>query len=149
MARLNRCSSFHKMTYEEMLGRRESAKIAQDLETKANKIQFRVIDPPKVPVKPSGPNRLLFLSAVLIGGLGAGAAFAFVLSQIDDSIPSTARLKEIFTLPVLGAVSAIISTADRRRRVFELSSFALISLGLVGAYGGLVAVELFGVVDRV
>jgi len=149
LARLNRDYSILKKNYEEMLGRRESAKIAQDLETKANKIQFRVIDPPKVPVKPSGPNRLLFLSAVLIGGLGAGAAFAFVLSQIDDSIPSTARLKEIFTLPILGAVSAIISTADRRRRVFELSSFALISLGLVGAYGGLVAVELFGIVDRV
>jgi len=141
LGRLNRDYSVIKTNYEKMLSRREAAKIAQDLETKANKVQFRVIDPPKVPVEPAGPNRLLFLSVVLVGGLGAGVAFGFVLSQIDDSFPSTSRVKEVLAYPVLGAISRIVSVADRRRRVFELSSFTLIWMGLIGAYGGLVAIE--------
>jgi hypothetical protein len=140
--RLNRDYGVIKRNYEQLLGRRESAKLASDLETKADQVQFRIVDPPQLPLKPSGPNRLLFLSAVLAVGLGAGVAFAFALSQIDDSIPNVLRLRETFALPVLGGVSAIMSAAQRRRRILELSSFAMITIGLVTAYGGLVAVEV-------
>ncbi len=149
LSKLDRDYGILKKNYEELLARRESARIANDLETKADKVQFRVVDPPELPVEPDGPNRLLFLTIVLIGGIGAGVGFGFVLSQVDDSIATPSRLRERFVVPVLGTVSRIVSTADRRRRILELATFALVCFGLVGAYGGLVAIEAFAVLDKI
>ncbi|MFQ5785355.1 MAG: XrtA system polysaccharide chain length determinant [Alphaproteobacteria bacterium] len=144
---LDRDYSIIKSNYQQLLARRESAKLAQDLETKTDQVQFRIIDPPKVPVEPSGPNRLLFLTVVMIGGLAAGIAFSFVLSQVDDSFPTATSLMEAFVVPVIGTVSAVISTADRRIRVLEISSFALVCLGLAGAFAGVLAIEVFDVIS--
>lgn len=145
LAKLDRDYGIIKRNYEELLARRESARIAQELDTKADKIKFRVIDPPKAPVEPTGPKRLLFLTVVLIAGLGAGLTFGLVLGQIDDTFSTVSRLKSAFVVPVLGTISAIVSAADRRRRAVEFSSYILVCLGLVGAFGGLIAIEvLFG-----
>ncbi len=145
LAKLDRDYGIIKQNYEKLLARREAARFANDLETKTDKIQFRIVDPPQIPVKPDGPNRLLYLTIVLIGGIGAGIGFGFVLSQADDSITNATRLRERFVVPVLGTISRIASTADRRRRALELATFMLVCFGLVGAYGGLVAVEVFAV----
>jgi hypothetical protein len=145
LKRLNRDYGQFKKNHDELLARRESARLAQDLETKADSVEFRVVDPPQVPLTPSGPNRLLFLSVVLIAGVGAGIALAFALSQIDDSMSNVLRLRESFALPVLGGVSAIVDQARRRRRMLEISGFAMVATGLFTAYGGLVALEFFNV----
>ncbi len=141
LARLNRDYAVIRKNYEQLIARREAARLAEDLETKADKVQFRIVDPPQVPLKPSGPDRPLFLSMVLVAAIGGGIAFAYALSQIDDSITNLWRLRESFALPVLGSVSAMMSAAQRRRQALELSSFAMIVIGLLTAYGGLLAVE--------
>ncbi|HEX9835832.1 MAG TPA: XrtA system polysaccharide chain length determinant [Alphaproteobacteria bacterium] len=142
LQRLNRDYDIIKRGYLELRQRQESAKLARDLETKAQKIQFRIVDPPLVPAKPSGPNRPLFLSVVLAAGVASGSVFAFLLGQLNKTFPSAQSLRHAFTYPVIGGVTAISSPADRWRRMRELVSFGLVCLGLFAAYGGLVAVEL-------
>lgn len=144
LQKLNRDYGIVKRGYEQLRQRQESARLARDLETKAQKIQFRVIDPPKVPIKPSGPNRPLFMSVVLLAGLGAGVAFAFLLSQISTTFPSAQRLRATFALPVVGSVTAIMSSFERRRRLRELVSFGTVLAALFGAYGMLLIVEMAG-----
>jgi polysaccharide chain length determinant protein (PEP-CTERM system associated) len=141
LVKLNRDYAIIKQGYEELRKRKESARLASDLETKAQKVQFRVIDPPKVPIKPSGPNRPLFLTVVLLAGIGAGIAFAFLLGQITTTFPSAQRLQAAFTLPVVGSVSAIFSPLEERRRTRELLGFGLVSACLLVAFVGLVAIE--------
>gem|GEM_PF-5945503 len=91
----------------------------------------------------------MFLTVVLLGGIGAGVGFGFVLSQVDETIATPGRLREKFVVPVLGTVSRIVSLADRRRRILELATFVLVCFGLVGAYGGLVAIEAFAALDKI
>ncbi len=145
LKRLNRDYDVVKKNHDQLLARRESARLAQDLETKADSVEFRVVDPPQVPLSPSGPNRLLFLTVVMVAGLGAGLALPFALSQIDDSISNVLRLRESFAVPVLGGVSAIVSQTRRRRRMVELSGFAMMAAGLFTAYAGMVALEFMNV----
>jgi len=142
LAQLMRDYDVIKKGYQELRARQESAKLARDLETKAQKVQFRIIDPPLVPMKPSGPNRPMLLSAVLFGGIAAGLAFAFLLAQINTSFSSVQALRNAFQLPVVGSVTAIRAAGERWRRKRELFSFALVCLGLMAAYGGLTAVEM-------
>ena len=91
--------------HEEMLQRRESARISSDVENSAGDVSFRVVDPPFVPSKPSEPNKLLLNAGVLVVALGAGVALALGLSLIHP-IVSDARMLAVATgLPLLGSVT--------------------------------------------
>jgi hypothetical protein len=144
LSRLNRDYALIKTNYDQLRQRQESARMARDLETKAQKVQYRIVDPPKVPLKPSAPNRPLFLAGVLFAGLGAGAAFAFLLSQLHQTYSTVGRLRSAFTLPVLGSITIITSAADRWRRARELVGFSLVAASLFAAFFGLLAIETVG-----
>jgi polysaccharide chain length determinant protein (PEP-CTERM system associated) len=139
---LNRDYGIIRKNYEELLSRREAAKIAEDVDTKGDKVNFRVIDPPVVPASPSGPDRPTYLTMVLLAGLGAGAVIALFLGQLRDVFSDLQSLKERYDFPVLGSVSAVLSSSQRRRRLLELACFGLVFLGLIGAYGGLMVIEV-------
>jgi polysaccharide chain length determinant protein (PEP-CTERM system associated) len=143
MARLDRDYSVIKRNYDELLARREAARIGQDLETQTKSVQFRLIDPPEVPAKPTGPNRLLFVSAVFVVGLGAGCVFAFFISQLDSTMRHVEQVRTAFQLPILGGVSMIQSAWAMRRQRIEVASFGLACLSLLGAYLGLLSIEMF------
>jgi len=144
LGRLNRDYAIIKGNYDQLRQRQESARMARDLETKAQKVQYRIIDPPKVPLKPSAPNRTLLLAAVLLVGIGAGAAFAFLLTQIHPTYSTVGRLRDTFTLPVLGVVTIIQSQSDRWRRMRELIGFSLVTSSLLIAFIGLLMIETIG-----
>ena len=144
LIKLDRDYNIVRNGYQQLRQRQESARMARDLETKAQKVQFRIIDPPKVPINPSGPNRRRFASVVLIIGIGAGIAFAFLLSQLSVTFASVAALRSSFALPIVGSVSAIRSAVERRRSARELLGFGIVSFGLFAAFGGLLAIEAIG-----
>lgn len=143
LGRLTRDYDVIRRNYNELTSRREAAKIGQEIETQTKNIQFRLIDPPEVPQKPTGPNRPLFLSIVLVFGLGAGLAFAFLLGQLDSSIRNVEQLRAAMKLPVLGSISAIRSAWDRRRRLLAGLAYGTICLALGGAYLGLLTIEMY------
>jgi len=142
LQRLVRDYDIIRKGYHELRARQESARLARDLETKAQKVQFRIVDPPLVPPKPSGPNRPLFLSGVLLVGIASGLVFAFALGQINTTYSTVQSLRTAFQLPVIGAVTAITAAPERWRRRREVISFMLVCLGLFAAYGGLITVEM-------
>lgn len=144
LSKLNRDYQIIRDGYQQFRQRQESARLANDLETKAQKVQFRIIDPPQVPLAPSGPTRQIYLGMVLFAGLGVGIAFAFLISQINRSFSTVQRLRSTFALPVLGGISAVLSPRERRRRVRELLTFSMVTASLLVAFAGLVTIELYG-----
>lgn len=126
-----------KKNYTELLARRESARIAENADKKGDKIDIKTIDTPEVPNLPSSPNWPLFLSMVLVAGLGAGVGVAFVLSQIDSSFSTTTSLQSL-GLPILGSIS-VISAFDRKPRYWFMGTkaFGFAVVMLVVVYGGL------------
>ena len=65
MVQLNRDYEINKKNYDQLLTRRESAQMSEDMEAKTDVIDFKVIDPPYVPPNPAFPNRPLLFSLVL------------------------------------------------------------------------------------
>lgn len=135
MAQLNRDYSVNKSNYDQLLSRRESASIAADMSTQSGIADFRIIDPPTLPSKPSAPNRLLLLPLAALAGLLAGFALTFLVSQLRPAFSGARQLREISGLPVLGTVSMLSSIERRRRRRNGLVAFGS---GLV-AYAGVFA----------
>lgn len=142
LTRLNRDYGLNKEQYDELLRRREAARISEDVDQQADDIKLKVIEPPRIPLTPVGPNRVLFMSMVLGGALAAAGGLAFLLSQINPRFYSSEELKELTLLPVLGTVSLVFSARQRTERRMELAVFAMVFVGLLGLYGGLVALEL-------
>ena len=123
-----------KRNYEELLQRRESAKLAEAADNKADKIHFRIVDPPIVPSEPSWPNRPLMYSAVLLIGFAAGAAVPFLLAQLDRSFASIAEMKAA-GLPVLGGITKVLELRSRWRHSINLMGLTACTLVLLCAYG--------------
>ena len=130
--------------YAELRERQEAARLAEELETKTNKVQFRIVDPPQVPITPIGPNRPLMLGGVFGGALGAGVGLAVLLGMLKGSFADTTRLRAAFPMPILGSVSAVLSVADRRRHAFALAVYGVVAIGLFSTFGGLLLLETLG-----
>ena len=142
MAKLTRDYDVIRKSYEELLNRREAAKIGNDLETQTQTIQFRIIDPPDAPPMPVAPKRALLVTAVLVGALFAGIGFAFLLANIDDSVKSISELRDLFDIPVLGAISMISLPTQKRRTFYQAAGFAASCVALIVAYAGILSVIL-------
>ena len=141
LARLNRDYDVIKSKYEQFLSRRETARIAQDRDNKADKVQFRIIDPPKVPSFPTGPNRPVLLTLVLFLGLGAGVGVAAVMVILDTTYSTASGLRDEFGLPVLGTVTSLKSMGHRLWGVSRVATTAVAALGIFATYGLLQLVE--------
>ena len=133
---LDRDYNVLKRNYEELISRRESANIAQAADTQADKVQFRIVDAPQVPLTPVSPNRPLLYSGVLIAGLGAGVGAAFLLVQLDRSFSTQSSLRA-FGLPVLGTISRIQLLDTRRRSIQQAAGLAASAFALLMIYGAL------------
>src|SRR5439155_7922909 len=76
---LDRDYAVKKKNFDELLARREQARLAEAADTTADKIQFRIIDPPQVPVVPAAPNQPVLLSGVLVAAIGAALGLPILL----------------------------------------------------------------------
>lgn len=145
LQRLNRDYSINKSQYDELLKRRELAYMAQEADQSEDDVKVKIIEPPRVPLLPTGPNRLLFASIVLVVGLGAGAGLSFVLSQLNPRVVDVPELKELSGLPVIGVISMTSSPMHRQQRRYELMAFSAALSGLVLIYVGQVVLFVMGV----
>lgn len=135
MTQLNRDYAVHKTNYDSLVARRESANIAVEMDNQSGIAEFRLIDPPSLPVKPSAPNRLLLMPVAGAAGLAIGLALTFLLSQLRPSFVDGRGLREVTGLPVLGTVSMLSTPERRRARLRGLFAFGGGLAGFVGAIG--------------
>jgi polysaccharide chain length determinant protein (PEP-CTERM system associated) len=132
----------YRQNYDALLKRRESVTMSGEVESKTDTVDFRVIDPPFVPSQPAWPNRPLLLSLVTLGGLGAGIAVAFLLSQLRRTVTDRRALRELTGLPLLGAVSRVETDESRRRKRKGLLAYLAALGSLIGAYGAVMILQL-------
>lgn len=133
---MDRDYSVLRKNYEELLGRLQSANIAQAADTQADKVKLQIIDPPEIPRLPVAPNRMLLVTGVLLGGLGTGAGLTILFGQLDRSFSSVDDLRKL-GLPVLGGIS-VLGLIPFRQRLMSVFRFSAAVAVLVGIYGGLI-----------
>lgn len=141
--RINRDYDVLKQQYDKLLRDREELRLRGQVETEHNSVKFQVIDGPTSPRSPIAPNRPLLLAGVLLVGLGAGAGVAFAIGHLRSTFATTARLEQAIGLPVLGAISTVLTDGARELRRKRLTYFCAASSALGGLFAVLVAIELF------
>jgi polysaccharide chain length determinant protein (PEP-CTERM system associated) len=144
LAKLNRDYDVTHGRYLELVDRRESARLSQEVGQSAGKVNIRVIEPPRVPSRPSGPQRLLLLTGVLFGAMGAGLGWGLLRYFLQPTFVNLRQVKDSIGFPVLGSVSLFLSPEHKARRRQQLATFITATILLVGIFGGVLFYEDIG-----
>jgi polysaccharide chain length determinant protein (PEP-CTERM system associated) len=135
---LDRDYNVKRKNFEELLQRREQTGISEAADTTADKIQFRVIDPPQIPAAPVAPNRPMLVSAVFVVAIGAAMGIPLLFLQFDKSFTTVSSVRAL-GLPVLGSVSRVAAPGSRRRTALQIAALCATASILVAIYAGLLA----------
>lgn len=136
LSELNRDYEVMRERYLNLVERREAVKLAQSAGQSTSDITFRVIEPPIVPISPSGPNRLLLLTYVLAAALSAGLGWSFLRYLLQPTFINSQQISLSTGLPVLGSVSLYLSPEHRKKRQIQLAAFLSATFLLICIYGG-------------
>lgn len=124
LTRLNRDYEVNRTNYQELVQRLESARMSQQADQAGDNVKFRIVEPPKVPLLPIGPKRILFSIVVLLAGLAAGGGFAFLIAQTKPVYYDTILLRNDTGFPVLGQVTRVMTAGVALKRRMEVMGFS-------------------------
>ena len=131
-----------KAQYDQLLAQRQQIAMRGQAQTQTDSIKFSVIDPPTLPRTPTAPNRMLLLTGVLIVGLGAGVAAAFLLGQLRATFATATRLERATGMPVIGSIGEVVTRVQADQRAKRLKLFLGGAAGLGAAFVLLLCVEV-------
>jgi polysaccharide chain length determinant protein (PEP-CTERM system associated) len=136
LAKLNRDYEITKERYRALVERRESASLAQNVGQSISDVNFRVIDPPVIPIQPSGPKRMLLLAGVLVLALAVALGWSFARYMLQPTFIDLNQLSAKTGLPTLGAVGLYLSPEHKMQRRAQLVSYVLVSFLLAVVCAG-------------
>ena len=102
--------------YEELLKKRDSSKLAENLERQQIGEKFSVIDSARLPERPVWPDRTRYNLMGIFGGLAFGIALAALLEYRDTTLKSDDDVVTSLSLPVLAVIPAMTNVVERTRQ---------------------------------
>ncbi len=121
--------------YNMLLQRLETAKITQRLQTSKEGTKYTVLDPPRIPLKPIKPNKVLVAFMGFFAGALLGFGLVFGAEFLDKSFIDVEEATQFFDQPLLGAISKINTEVsirqDRERQSWMYSITLLIGIIII------------------
>lgn len=93
--------------YNTLLERLETAKITQRLQSSKEGTRYTVLDPPRIPLGPFKPNKLLVALIGVFLGLICAVGMVIAAEFLDKSFIDVEEAKNFLEVPLLGAISKI------------------------------------------
>jgi polysaccharide chain length determinant protein (PEP-CTERM system associated) len=93
--------------YNDLLTKKTQAEMVRNLEQRREGEQFRVMDAPGLPSKPSSPDRTKFALAGLVLGFALGAALTALLELREQFVRTEKDIDVHLGLPVLGVIKIL------------------------------------------
>jgi polysaccharide chain length determinant protein (PEP-CTERM system associated) len=140
LAELSRDYQVNRDLYQDLLKRRENARVSMNLDIANQGLTFKIHEPAMVPQNPSGPRFLHFV----IGGMLLGVLLPFALlyakQQIDPRLRLDLGLSEKLKLQVLAVIPHLASPAEEREVMSSMRKLSLLialNFGVVAIFAAL------------
>lgn len=123
LASILRNYEMYKQDYADLVNKQLRSQQSVSVEERQEGQQFRLVDPPTLPVVPSSPKRVQIGLGGAAGGIALGLALAFLMNLRNHSFYSDKELKQHFQVPLVVTVPELLTPAEERernwQRVFE------------------------------
>jgi protein tyrosine kinase modulator len=121
--------------YTSLLAKKEDSKVAANLERRQIGEQFKILDPARLPERPTSPNRSQLQSMGLMAGIGVGVVLMGLIEYLDKTFKSEGDVTAALNLLVLATVPILPEVGyrvARRRKIIAMSATVLVTV-VVGA----------------
>ena len=131
-AELTRDYNVNRDVYQDLLKRRENARVSMNLDAEQRGLTFLVQNPAVLPLVPSGLRFMHFSLAGIALGLAGPIGLLICLVKLDPRVRSVERLEQATGLAVLASIPFYPTPADRHRERLH-NMFLLITVAGIAA----------------
>jgi polysaccharide chain length determinant protein (PEP-CTERM system associated) len=136
-----------KSTYDLLLNKKLESGVSVSMEKKQKGQQFQILDPARLPEKPSSPNMKMLFLLCLAAGPNIGLGLVFLLEYLNTSFRSPKDIESYLGIPVLATVQIIYDRKDKIRQKLN-PVFSIISIMFSFVLTSVFAVLSFYGVDQ-
>jgi polysaccharide chain length determinant protein (PEP-CTERM system associated) len=129
--------------YQDLLKRRESARVSRRLDQDKKDLTFRIAEPPVVPRTPSGVRFLHFALGGLILGVLVPTGALLGLQQLDQRIRSGTTIQQQMGLPLLAVIPHMPAADEQGTAAIEwrgLRRMVLATLAVISVVSAIKAI---------
>lgn len=138
LTKLNNTFNTVSTTYQDLLKRREQARISMDLDKDKRGLTFKIQDPARLPLMPVGLRLMHFAAAGMILGVGIPFALVFLIARFDPRTRCADTLARATGLPVFASVPYYRGphddAADRKRNLQWIGIVIVVFVVYAGLY---------------
>ena len=134
LSELTRDYEVNRDIYQDLLKRRENARVSMKLDADHRGLTFNIQEPAALPLRPLGFRFLHFGIAGLGLGLAFPAALLFALVRWDPRVRSVNQLEQTTGLPVLATIPTYMNSRDRQHARKRDTLLLLLLLAVIAAY---------------
>jgi polysaccharide chain length determinant protein (PEP-CTERM system associated) len=136
LAELTRDYQVNREIYQDLLKRRETARVSMNLDRDKQGLSFKIYEPATLPLEPSGLRYLHFLLIGLVLGIGLPVGLLYARLRFDPRVRLPDVIERRFKLPLLGSVPHLWAASETAKATDDVRRLAM----LVGATIVLMAV---------
>jgi polysaccharide chain length determinant protein (PEP-CTERM system associated) len=115
--------------YTTLLSKKEDSKVAANLERRQIGEQFKILDPARLPERPTSPNRRQLQMMGMGVAVGLGIVLAGLIEYLDKTLKSEMDVRAALNLVVLAGIPILPDVkrrGDRRWKVVAISATVLL-----------------------
>lgn len=135
LAELTRDYEVNRDLYQDLLKRRENARVSMNLDAEHRGLSFRIQEPAAMPLRPSGLRLIHVASAGLAAAVLVPLLLLFGLLKMDPRVRSPSQVERKAGLPVLGSVPPLLTGPRRARSMRRVAFASLLFLIVPVTYG--------------
>jgi len=138
LLKIKRDYNLIKQSYERLLEAREDASLQSSLVQTQKDAQFKVVEPPEVPVNPAGPNRLVIFSVGLLAFILILVGTPIAGFALNGGFKHAEELSDQMGIKVLGVIPPLNTL--QQRTVRKLHFLVASAVAIVLFFGGVVVI---------
>lgn len=141
LAELTRDYEVNRDLYQDLLKRRENARVSMNLDAERRGLSFRIQEPAALPLRPAGLRLMYVAVAGLMLALAVPVLLLVGMIKLDPRVRAPRQVEALAGLPVLGVIPRFPTRTSRVRNLRRLSMAATLFLSVPIAYGAVWALK--------
>ena len=142
LAELSRDYEVNRDLYQDLLKRRENARLSMNLDAEQSGLTFRIQEPARVPARGNGLRLMHVAAAGLAMAIFAPLVLLVLYVRFDPRVRSPAQIEHKASLPVLGTVPRHVTVRERRQDLRRYAIAATLFIAVPLAYAAALATRL-------